>query len=50
MKISTYTILFLITAITIYLWFPEQQLPENASIDYILVKKSERKMEVYQDG
>jgi len=34
----------------VYLYFPEQKLDNNATIDYILVKKSERKMEVYQDG
>jgi len=50
MKKLTYTIIFLITTITVYLAFPEQKLPENATIDYIRVKKSERKMEVYQDG
>jgi|GEM_PF-3384663 len=50
MRILTYSIILLITATAVYLLYPEQKLNENAKIDYILVKKSEHKMEVCQNG
>ena len=45
-KIFYLTILILV----IYYFYPENKLPENAKIDLIKVKKSERKMEVYENG
>lgn len=47
-KLIKYILFLLVIILCIYYFYPETKLDSNAKIDYILVKKSERKMEVYQ--
>jgi murein L,D-transpeptidase YafK len=47
-KILGFSVVFLIVAA--YYFFPESKLQENISIDRIVVRKSERRMDVYSDG
>lgn len=46
-KIIFFIILFFVTGAVIYNWYPEKKLPANAEIDYIVVKKSDRKLLAY---
>lgn len=49
-KLLKYLVIILGIIILVYYFYPEDKLDPNAKIDYILVVKSERKMEVYQEG
>nr|WP_276899689.1 L,D-transpeptidase family protein [Pedobacter kyonggii] len=46
-KVILFTILLLVIAATIYNLYPEQKLPSNTEIDYIIVKKSNRQLLAY---
>ncbi|TBO39936.1 L,D-transpeptidase family protein [Pedobacter kyonggii] len=46
-KVILFTILLLVIAASIYNLYPEQKLPSNTEIDYIIVKKSNRQLLAY---
>jgi murein L,D-transpeptidase YafK len=46
-KIVLFIISFFIIGAAIYNLYPEQKLPPNTKIDYILVKKSDRQLLAY---
>jgi murein L,D-transpeptidase YafK len=39
-----------ILGIVFYYWYPEQQLPSNVQIDYIVVEKSKHELSVFSHG
>jgi murein L,D-transpeptidase YafK len=46
-KIIIYTIDVLVIALIVYNYWPEQKLPVNAKVDYLLVDKSNHTMKAY---
>lgn len=50
LKLFTIAIIVFVIALAFYNYWPEQKLPSDVKIDYLLVDKSKRIMKVYSNG